>query len=482
MSRQPLEMTNKALSRSGGMPGFSNGNAFDGIKLESFKKGICFIQPHGYSYGGFNCNYFTDIIFNYDLDTSHGVYGVYGNGNTFMGISMNNWDQSRNIQRVYDLKTNDVKIYTDTWLEHSSFFSSLGTINVLETGCPSNQVEIRYDNTFYPLDYQKKGIQTSTGVFWEESTDTTLQQAIDMMPSSGGKIFINEPSTIFSSIHMKSNVQVDFLGYQIILQTTQPCFIFPSGTHHSTIKHTTIHQMQHGEQNIIQFHQAGDQKKDLIEHNTIAHIVMEGNGYTGISLTIQGQSGIWNNTFSDIHLYKSNGIVLELLKNDGNEIYKGWANGNIFEYICNDDFYKGIRFDVPTSNLVTGGGFHCNLFKHILYQIEPMSSQGIIDIQGEENTFMHVIYWDDIYDTMTYYFKIKTNAKNTKIWADWDPRHCLNYGQETIIEEDRPYFDPTDYFWEESFVLDITQFFIFPWYSKIKSMLPMIYFWDGCIK
>jgi hypothetical protein len=470
-----LEMTPRAQASLDGGVGFSNGNAFENIFIDSFINGIKFIKPSWYSYGGFNCNYFHNIDFQYCSQTKQGITGVFGNGNTFMDISMSAWEQAVDLEYIYQIYTQNVKLYVDQWITNHLLFDAPSNINVLETGCPASSFSIDVDDTFYKVDFSLRGVHTSNGNFYDQSSSYTIQMAIDNMPLIGGIIYVNEPVFLSQPVYLKSNVELDFLGYTVTLTSSSDGFIFQNGVKSATLKHMLISGSGGITQDYILFQSTGSTNQDMVEDNQVAHVVMEGNGYTGIHLMIDGIAGIWNNTFSDIHLYKSNGIYLEMTY-QGIELDKyGWANGNRFEFICNDEFYKGIEFLLPS--LISRddkAGFNCNLFKHVLYQIEPNSHHGVMDVSGDSNTFMHIIFWDNIYGSMQYFINIHNKAKNSKIWADWDEDFCYDKGIDTIIEEGRPLFQTTGFYWDDECIEPIRSFFLFPLFSKITLLFPML--------
>ena len=470
-----LEMTPRARSSSNGGVGFSNGNAFENIFIDSFMDGIRFIKPSWYSYGGFNCNYFHNVNFQYCPQTKQGITGVYGNGNTFMGISMKEWEQALDLEYIYQIYTQNVKLYIDQWIHNHLLFNAPSNMNVLETGCPASSFSIEDADTFHKVNFTLTGVHTSNGDFYDQASSSTIQMAIDNMPSIGGIIYVNEPVFLSTSVYLKSNIILDFLGYTVTLTSSSDGFIFQNGVKSASLKHMLISGSGSKNQDYILFQSTGSMKQDIIKDNQVAHVAMEGNAYTGIHLMVEGIAGIWNNTFSDIHLYKSNGICLEMTNQGISPESYGWANGNRFEFICNDEFYKGVEFIIPS--LISRddkAGFNCNLFKHVLYQIEPNSHHGIIDVSGDSNTFMHIIFWDDIYDSMQYFINIDNKATNTKIWADLDEEQCYDHGLDTIIEEGRPWFQTTGFYWDYACLEPIRSFFLFPLFSKIVSLFPML--------
>jgi hypothetical protein len=470
-----MEMTPNAKSSQSGGVGFSNGNAFDNICINSFYNGISFIKPSWYAFGGFNCNYFTDIAFQYSPETRRGITGVFGDGNTFMGISMNNWQKATDLEYIYQIYTANIKLYIDQWINDYLLFSGPSDINVLETDCPASFVNFELNDSFQRFDFSKRGVHVSNGQFFEQANTATIQQAIDSLSQTGGTIYVNKQSILDNSVYLKSNIELDFLGYKITLSTSSDGFIFKNGVKNAEIKNALISGYGGKNQDYFLFTIADSNSSGFISNNIIEHITMEGDGYTGIHILINGVSGIWNNTFSDIHMYKSNGISCEMTSNAISSNRIGWANGNRFQYICNDEFYQGIQFQIPQSiSIDKKAGFNCNLFKHVLYQIEPNSHDGIIGISGDSNTFMHVIFWDDLYGRMNSFLFITDRAIKTRVWADWDETECFDYGINTVIETGRPFFDSSDFYWEDSFANQIHSFFLFPFFSKIISYFPML--------
>jgi len=450
-----LEMTDDAVAPGDEESGWSNGHAFDNVLIDSFREGIKFIRPDGFKDAGFNCNYFNNNVLNYCSDSINGVTGVFANANTFMKISMNGWESFSSVDKVFsiDSKCDGARLYVDTWLNDDSRFEieTGGNVELIETGCSADGFQLEYDYNLLDEDFNFRGVYNSNKNFWNDASSSSIQAAIDDLGGAGGLVVVNKDASFSQPVYMKSNVKLDFLGYKLFVSDSD-AFIFEPSTRNAVLKNIYANNPYFNNRYIF-FDSSGDGEDDKIRDNLVENFIMTGSHYKAVHIKLDGLTGVWANVFRDIHHWGGDGILLEMTDAAVGDNCFGWANGNIFEYICNNDFYKGIIFDIPDSITTSDkAGFNCNLFKNIEYQIEPMTLDIHRGVSGDKNTFMHCIIWDDFYGNVNYHYEITPKAKNTKIWAYWDYNDdkYSDQGENTLIESGCPFFNPQAYNWDVS--------------------------------
>ena len=292
-------------------------------------------------------------------------------------------------------------------------------------------------------------IRNTNGNQWIPS-GVNVQLAIDDLNDSG-TVWVGSDVTLYMSLRLKDNVQVDFLNNKVTLLNN--CEFFNvTAMEYAIVRNAFVIPTEKHTSAIIKLYVGpGETWASRIRYNLFENIQIKNpspytreHNFTGIHIQNLGESNIFRNTFRNIIVYGSKtGIHLECTGKIG------WCNGNTFENIWIDRYVNGIWFDVSPSSQK---GFNQNLFQNVklqtvnssVYYTEPI--YGVRNISHNGNRFTDILIWDwhvvdnDHGGNGVYEYWIGPDATNTYINAhNIVEDYFLDEGKATVVDGEGGY-------------------------------------------